>query len=382
MILNNKNRTACSAVFLLLSSFTLQAELNNQEIINNHKEVIFAAQEQDDCKKIINHMDMLNQLTQQIPSAFYYFQGRCYYKNKQYEKSLPILDDYFFHALNDSVYYNQAVKIYTRSELLRKEALTQAKPFAQNPAGSLANNKQEQIKTKTGIDFIKVEPGCFIMGSPLTEKERVDGEKQHKVCLTKPFLLGKYEVTQGQWEAVMGKNPAHFKQCGSRCPIESISGEDIEAFIKIIRIKTGLQFRLPSEAEWEYAARAGTTTIFSFGDNINTSQVNYDGDHPYIGKATGRDRKTPLAVGSLPANSWGFHDMHGNVWEFVRDWHRLDYYKNSPRDNPKGPEKGSFHVRRGGSWRFGARFCRSAYRGRFRQNSISTLMGFRLAFTL
>lgn len=381
MIINNKNRTVCSAVFLFLCSFAIQAESNNLEQINQHKKVIFAAQEQDDCNKIISHMDMLNQLTQHIPSAFYYFQGRCYYKNKQYEKSLPILDDYFFHALNDSIYYNQAVKIYTGSER-RKNALIQAKPFSKHTKSPLTSNKLEQIKTKTGIDFIKVEPGCFIMGSPLTEVERVDGEKQHKVCLTQPFLLGKYEITQGQWEAVMGNNPAHFKQCGSRCPIESISGEDIEAFIKIIRIKTGLQFRLPSEAEWEYAARAGTTTPFSFGENISTSQVNYDGDHPYIGKASGRDRKSPLAVGSLPANPWGFHDMHGNVWEFVGDWYSLDYYKNSLRDNPKGPDKGSFHVRRGGSWRFGARFCRSAYRGRFRQNSISTLMGFRLAFAL
>lgn len=363
---------------VLVVSFSVQAELTDQQRIDQHQQIIITAQQQDNCGKIIKHMELLNQLTHEISSALYYFQANCYYQQQQFSKLRPILDSYFFHALHNDQYFNQALRLYSQLE----------KNTVSNQAGSVgvgltaSGDKIQQIKTKTGLDFIKVKPGCFTMGSPLTELERVNDEKQHKVCLTRSYLLGKYEVTQGQWEAVMSKNPAYYKECGSRCPVENISRKDIQAFIQILQLTTGFRFRLPTEAEWEYAARAGTTTPFSFGENINTSQVNYDGDHPYIGEKTGRDRKSPIAVGSLPANSWGFHDMHGNVWEPVQDWHNIDYYKNSPVNNPKGPAKGSFYIRRGGSWRFGARFCRSAYRGRFRADSTSKLLGFRLALTL
>ncbi len=257
-----------------------------------------------------------------------------------------------------------------------------APPPAQKNKLHLYDATIEKIKTTTGIDFIAIPAGCFLMGSPTTEKERAEEEYQHKVCLTKNFLIGKYEITQAQWEAVMGNNPSHFKECGAKCPVESISWEDVQIYLKKLHDKTGFQFRLPTEAEWEYATRAGTTTAFSFGDNINTSQVNYDGDYPYKGNIIGLDRKQPVPVGSLPANPWGLHEVHGNVWEFVQDWHKVDYYKTSPMNNPKGPAEGSFRIRRGGSWRFDAKFCRSAFRGRFRPDSKSKLSGFRLAMSL
>lgn len=380
MALGKKNFIALILSCIPLFSYSAKATSQNQSLIVSHQKSIFSAQEQNDCDKIIKHMALLTELTQNIPSTLYYFQGNCFFQKKQYSKSIPALESYFFNALITDKYYTQASKIYVRSEKYTP-AIQAKKESIADPASPIKNIVQK-IKTKTGIDFIKVEPSCFIMGSPLTESERADEEKQHKVCITQPFLLGKYEITQGQWEAITSKNPASFKQCGSRCPIENISWEDIQSFITILRIKTGFQFRLPTEAEWELAARAGSTTPFSFGSNINTSQVNYDGDHPYLGKGSGKDRKSPVAVGSLPANAWGFHEMHGNVWEFVQDWHTIDYYKNSPTNDPKGPPKGSFHVRRGGSWRFGARFCRSAFRGRFRPDSVSTLLGFRLALTL
>ncbi len=252
----------------------------------------------------------------------------------------------------------------------------------QNNKLATYKDKLNKIKISTGLNFVPIASGCFLMGSPLSEKDRAEEEHQHPVCITKDFLMGKYEITQGQWEAIMGQNPSHFNECGARCPVENISWEDIQLFIKKLHKKTGFKFRLPTEAEWEYAARAGTTTAFSFGDNINTSQVNYDGDYPYKGKTIGLDRKQPVSVGSLPANPWGLHEVHGNVFEFVQDWHDVNYYKLSPKNNPQGPKDGSFKIRRGGSWRFDAKFCRSAFRGRFRPDSKSKLLGFRLAMSL
>lgn len=371
--------TSLSALLVILPA---QAELPKRVQIDKHTKIIFDAQEQNNCEKVIQHTKSLLKLTQKLPNVFYYFQGACLYQQRQYANAMLQLETYFNQAGRDDKFYHQALDIYTRAE--EKQTVIQAKQ--KKSQSKTANNsvyadKLQQIKIQTGMDFIAVEPGCFLMGSPLTELERVEDERQHKVCLTKPYLLGKYEVTQGQWEAIMGNNPSHFEKCGSRCPVESISWEDIQIFIKKLDKKSGLKFRLPTEAEWEYAARGGTTTAFSFGDNINTSQVNYDGDHPYKGKVIGRDRKTPVAVGSLPANPWGFHEMHGNVWELIQDWHNINFYKNSRLNDPKGPAKGTFLIRRGGSWRFDARFCRSAYRGRFRPDSSSHLLGFRLAVT-
>jgi formylglycine-generating enzyme required for sulfatase activity len=378
--------TLINALLIFLSTLFIppaQAELPKRVQIDKHIKIISEAQKQNDCGKVIKKMELLVQLTKNIPNNFFYYQGTCLYQQRQYSKAMLHLETYFTNTTSKDKYYHQALDIYMRAEEKQAATLAKQKKQKSNTATTLAYaNKLQQIKIQTGIDFIAVESGCFLMGSPTTELERVDDERQHKVCLTKPYLLGKYEITQGQWEAIMGNNPSHFEKCGSRCPIESMSREDIQIFIQKLDEKTGFKFRLPTEAEWEYAARAGTKTAFSFGENINTSQVNYDGDHPYKGKVIGRDRKTPVAVGSLPANSWGFHEMHGNVWELIQDWHNINYYKNSPLNDPKGPAKGTFIIRRGGSWRFGARFCRSAYRGRFRPDSSSHLLGFRLAMTI
>ena len=367
---------------LLISSPTLDANSETNNLVTEQQKQIIEAKNHDDCTALMTHMEALEQLTKNIPSDFYFYQGSCLYKQFEYSKSLPILENYFITALANDKYYNQALSIFSSAEQKQKSSQQYLIPPPPSNINLTSSNKLQQAKIQTGIDFISVKAGCFIMGSPLSEHERVDIETPHKVCLTKAYALGKYEITQGQWEAVMGKNPSHFEKCGSRCPVENISREDIQIFIDKINKKSVMKFRLPTEAEWEYAARAGTTTAFAFGDNIDTSQSNYDGDHPYTGKVVGLDRKKPVAVGSLPANPWGFHEMHGNVWEFVSDWHNLDYYKHSPTNDPKGPKQGSFHIRRGGSWRFGARFCRSAYRGRFRPDSTSTLLGFRLAATL
>jgi sulfatase modifying factor 1 len=219
-------------------------------------------------------------------------------------------------------------------------------------------------------------PGEFMMGSPANEPERDDDEQLHEVMLTRGFWLADTACTQALWQAVMGKNPSYFK--GAQRPVEEVSWDNCQAFIKKINaLKPGLNLRLPSEAEWEYACRAGTRTPFWFGDNINPEQVNYDGNYPYADGEEGKFREETVEVKSLPCNGWGLYQMHGNVWEWCSDWYG-DYPTESLID-PGGPSSGSSRVLRGGSWIYFGGFCRSAYRLRLDPAYRSFSTGFRLA---
>jgi uncharacterized protein (TIGR02996 family) len=168
-----------------------------------------------------------------------------------------------------------------------------------------------------GMTFAWCPPGTFLMGSPADEAERSDDEMQHRVTLTKGFWLGAAPVTQKQWQVVMGSNPSRFK--GKDRPAEKLSWEDCQAFCSRLKEHTDKTFRLPTEAEWEYACRAGTTTPFSFGGTITPEQVNYDGNNPYGGAPQGVSRSNTTAVGTFPANAWGLYDLHGNVMEWCYD---------------------------------------------------------------
>ncbi len=198
------------------------------------------------------------------------------------------------------------------------------------------------------------------MGVPYKDAKRRNSEEpQHNVNIS-PFFMGKYEVTQGQWEAVMGNNPSNFK--GAKRPVEEVSWAQAVEFCRKLSQKTGKTYRLPSEAEWEYACRAGTTTPFYFGDTSTPDLVNYDGNHPYGSAPKGLYRKQTTDVGSFPPNPFGLYDMHGNVWEWCSDrWH--DNYNGAPTDGSSW-ETGTNdnRVLRGGSWDLNAVFCRSAYR--------------------
>ena len=209
------------------------------------------------------------------------------------------------------------------------------------------------------MTFVRIPAGKFKMGSPLNEKDRSDDEwlsayfhqgPQKTVTISKPFYMGVYEVTQLQYNAVMGANPSHFKEWSH--PVESVSWDDAVAFCKKASEKTGRTVRLPTEAEWEYACRAGSTTRFSFGDDERTLG-NYAW---YSGNS---DRKTHPAGQKRP-NAWGLYDMHGNVWEWCQDWYAG--YANPTETDPRGPTSGQFRVLRGGSWRTNAQYCRSADR--------------------
>ncbi len=223
-----------------------------------------------------------------------------------------------------------------------------------------------------------IEPGTFLMGSPENEPERVDWDgPQHSVTISRGFWLFDTACTQALWEAVMGDNPSRFK--GAKHPVETVSWYQCQDFLQRLNQRLpGLDLVLPSEAQWEYACRAGTTTPFSFGSNITPEQVNYNGNFPYADGETGRDRQETVPVASLPPNPWGLYEMHGNLWEWCRDGRR-DYGKESVVD-PLGPvDDGGDPVLRGGSWVYDARFVRAACRSWGRPDLRSYDFGFRCA---
>lgn len=225
--------------------------------------------------------------------------------------------------------------------------------------------------------FRWIVPGQFLMGSPREEPERLDDEVQHAVRLNRGYWLAATSCTQALWAAVMDNNPSHFSDDANN-PVEQVSWDDANDFVS--RLNTGvseLHARLPTEAQWEYACRAGTTTAFSFGDELTSAQVNYDGNYPYADGAKGLFRERTVAVGSLPPNGWGLYEMHGNVWEWCADWHGP--YLEGPQVDPAGPDSGTGRVLRGGSGNNGGRSARSAYRGAGEPGRRGNVVGFRLA---
>ena len=211
-----------------------------------------------------------------------------------------------------------------------------------------------------GMTFNLIPAGTFMMGSPADEPERYSNETLHQVTLTKSYYMQTTEVTQGQWREVMGSNPSYFTSCGDDCPVERVSWNDVQAFITELNKRGEGTYRLPTEAEWEYAARAGTTTPFYTGNCLSTNEANYDGGFPLTGCPSGVYRGKTVPVASFAPNAWGLYDMHGNVWEWVQDWYGS--YPSGAVTDPTGPSSGSFRVFRGGSWVSTAGYCRSANR--------------------
>jgi formylglycine-generating enzyme required for sulfatase activity/tetratricopeptide (TPR) repeat protein len=265
--------------------------------------------------------------------------------------------------------------------------------------------------SKVGMRFRYIPPGEFRMGSPMDEIDRDEDEIPHGVTLTRGFWMGETEVTQGQWQRFMDNNPSSFASCGLDCPVEMVSWFDAVAFANRLSKEAELElcydfdecqgtpgeegytctaapskgvdckgYRLPTEAEWEFAARAGTTTPFWAGENLTTDQANYDGDHPYAANPKGANHQKTVKVRSFKANPWSLHDVHGNVYEWVADW-KGTYSKNAVTD-PSGPEKGLYRVFRGGSWSHYARYCRAANRNRIDPGIRYNAVGFRLVRTL
>jgi formylglycine-generating enzyme required for sulfatase activity len=230
------------------------------------------------------------------------------------------------------------------------------------------------------LELVAVPGGSFLMGSAAGEAERATDEgPQHPVSV-RPFLLGRYEVTQAQWKAVMGRNPSHFQRCGGDCPVENVSWNDVQAFIRKLSQATGHRYRLPSEAEWEYAARGGTGTPFSSGVTLTAAQANFNAANTYAGSTPGPYRKSPLRVGRFAPNAFGLYDMHGNVWEWVQDRYYRSYY-GAPADGSawEPADHGARRVLRGGSWADAPEALRSAFRGTLAPEVRLSGVGFRIA---
>ena len=226
--------------------------------------------------------------------------------------------------------------------------------------------------------FRWIMPGSFQMGSPDTEAERYDNETQHVVTLTNGFWLADSACTQALWTVVMTGNPSRF-QGEPNHPVENVSWLDVQPFIKKLNtLFPDLHAHLPTEAQWEYACRAGTQTPFSFGENITPEQVNYHGGYPRAGSDKGLNRGKTVPVKSLPPNPWGLFEMHGNVWEWCADWHAEEYPKQA-MINPLGSNEDTRRVLRGGSWFNPGRSMRSANRGWGEPANRDDIFGFRLA---
>ena len=240
---------------------------------------------------------------------------------------------------------------------------------------------ERKVLTIKGVDFAFrwCPAGTFQMGSPLSEAERGDSETRHEVTLTKGFWMLETSVTQGMYRAITGSNPSSFKS-GDNYPVEQVSWFDSQSFCESLNAlgvaPAGFEFRLPTEAEWEYACRAGTNTPYFWGSKLNGDKANCDGNYPYGGVSKGRYLEKTSAVGSYPANGWGLCDMHGNVFDWCADWY--GDYDAGPQTDPTGPTSGSHRVLRGGCWCFSAKSCRSAYRRANGPASRYSNCGFRL----
>jgi len=288
-------------------------------------------------------------------------------------------------------------EFYARQAL--QSPWTAAGPSAAPQGNGMAPAVEKEVRFDLGrgvwLEMVLIPPGEFVMGSPDSDKSAISREKpQHRVRITKPFYLGKFPVTQEQWEAVSGNspsfikgptNPSHFQ--GPKRPVERVNWDDCQVFLSKLNEKTGGQgskFALPTEAQWEYACRAGSTTRYCFGDKESGL-----GEYAWY--------KTPFGlethpVGEKKPNGWGLYDMHGNVWEWCQDWFDDGYYARSPVDDPTGPPAGSRHVIRGGGWLKGgngvdrdggwgnlAGSCRSANRNRLQASYRIVNLGFRVA---
>ncbi|MEH2251385.1 bifunctional serine/threonine-protein kinase/formylglycine-generating enzyme family protein [Nostoc sp.] len=243
-----------------------------------------------------------------------------------------------------------------------------------------ANFFIEDLGNGNTLEMVEIPGGQFLMGSPLTEKERNPNEGPQHPMTVKPFFMGKFTVTQEQYQAVMGINPSSFE--GDKRPVEQVSWNDAVSFCQKLSLMTSKSYRLPTEAEWEYAARATTTTPFYFGETITTKIANYNSEYTYGSAPQGENRQETVDVGSLPANAFGLYEMHGNVWEWCQDKYHNNY-RGMPADGSAWVSGNNNPcLLRGGSWFSQSSVCRSSARLDGSNSDVATDYGFRVVCTL
>ena len=279
-----------------------------------------------------------------------------------------------------------------RRTALQERESTLIRTFAQHWSDHLWDEQRrfelDRLTNAIAMDLTRIPAGTFLMGAPESEPDHYYDElPQHAVTLTRPFYLGVYPVTQRQYQQVMGVNPSDFNPSNGGSldhPVETVSWHDAVEFCRRLsefpaEKAAGRVYRLPTEAEWEHACRAGTATPYSFGAACSGSEANCDGHYPYGGAAKGPFLQRTTKVGSYEPNAFGLYDMHGNVWEWCADWYDRDYYRASPVVDPVGPQVGEERMLRGGSWFFRAQRCRSAARLGVAPEGAYHIDGFRVA---
>jgi len=246
-------------------------------------------------------------------------------------------------------------------------------------ADRAASQPARQVKTDLGggvtMELVLIPAGQFKMGSSTREFDRDTDEEQHEVTLSRPFYLGSTEVTQEQYAAVMGGNPSKFK--GEKNPVEKVTWPDAVEFCRKLSEKSGQRYRLPTEAEWEYACRAGSTTPFNTGETLDAADANYDGNYVYGDGRKGAYRQKTMPAGNFRPNAWGLYDMHGNVIEWCQDWFQAYPSRAVIDPKPDSDEKVG-RAQRGGSWGNEPATCRSANRIQSEPDISSSQVGFRV----
>lgn len=356
-------------VALLIFAQDCLAELPRAAQIDRYKNIVTNAIKRKDCVGILDNIQKLERLTQELPEAMVFAEAECLLQAGNGASAMKVLEGYIATVGKDGEYYQRALNAYTKAENMAAMRRSQASP------GGLGGNEGKEIRrvedvlNEISAEMVEVPAGCFQMGAPPSDLEKNIDEAQHKVCLTQSFLIGKYEVSQSQWEAVMRQNPSSMSKCGPDCPVERVSWRDVNRFIEELNDVTGLKYRLPTEAEWEYACRgSGKAQKYCGGDYV-ADLAWYDSN----------SKRRTHTRGQKQANALGIFDMSGNVSEHVADRYDENYYLRSQENDPQGPEQGFARVIRGGSWRDPAKFSRATNRRRAKPGRRGNFLGFRLA---
>ena len=334
----------------------LPTEIQVDILINAAKKDILAGKWKD----AVQGLEKALKLGVKLPGEFHFHYGKALFKTGSYDESLSSLTSYLTLTGREGKYYEEAVTLVVDARNEQEDAKLRS-----------LESKDQRTKAadKTEDDMVYIKGGCFDMGDIFGNGE--DDEKPvHTVCVS-DFYLGMTEVTQKQWVDIMGHNPSKFK-CGD-CPVERVSWHNVQDFIKKLNKATGMNYRLPTEAEWEYAARSGGLKEKWAG----TEKESELGTYAWYGD---NSNSNAHAVAGKEPNKLGLYDMMGNVWEWCFDWYDRNYYENSPAKDPQGPPGGSTRVLRGGGWKSKPGHLRTVERNDFIPASRKFAdIGFRLA---